>query len=58
MADMPEASECPVVSVVVPVRNGMPWVEHQLRALATQEPRSTGKSWWPTTALTMGPVPV
>ena len=37
MADMPEASECPVVSVVVPVRNGMPWVEHQLRALATQE---------------------
>ena len=37
MADERQLGELPLVSVVVPVRNGMPWVEHQLRALATQE---------------------
>ena len=26
----------PLISVVVPVRNGMPWLEHQLRALSAQ----------------------
>ena len=26
-----------MISVVVPVRNGMPWLEQQLRALAEQE---------------------
>ena len=30
-------SDSPLISVVVPVRNGMPWIEHQLRALSTQE---------------------
>jgi glycosyltransferase involved in cell wall biosynthesis len=37
MADERESSERPLVSVVVPVLNGMPWVEHQLRALAAQQ---------------------
>jgi GT2 family glycosyltransferase len=37
MADVQEWSERPLVSVVVPVLNGMPWVEHQLRALAAQQ---------------------
>jgi glycosyltransferase involved in cell wall biosynthesis len=32
-----EGSERPLVSVVMPVLNGMPWVEHQLRALAAQQ---------------------
>ncbi len=36
MADEQQASGRPLVSVVVPVRNGLPWVEHQLRALAAQ----------------------
>ncbi len=36
-ADGQQAGSRPVVSVVVPVRNGMPWLEHQLRALAAQE---------------------
>ena len=27
----------PLMSVVVPVRNGMPWLDHQLRALSAQE---------------------
>jgi glycosyltransferase involved in cell wall biosynthesis len=27
----------PLISVVVPVRNGMPWIEHQLRALSSQQ---------------------
>jgi GT2 family glycosyltransferase len=27
----------PLISVVVPVRNGMPWLEHQLRALSAQD---------------------
>jgi glycosyltransferase involved in cell wall biosynthesis len=27
----------PLISVVVPVRNGMPWLEHQLSALSAQE---------------------
>jgi glycosyltransferase involved in cell wall biosynthesis len=30
-------SEPPLISVVVPVRNGMPWLEQQLQALSTQE---------------------
>jgi len=30
-------SDRPLISVVVPVRNGMPWIEQQLQALSTQE---------------------
>lgn len=30
-------SRLPVVSVVIPVRNGMPWLEEQLRAVASQK---------------------
>ena len=37
MADEQGASDPPLISVVVPVRNGMPWIEHQLLALSTQE---------------------
>jgi glycosyltransferase involved in cell wall biosynthesis len=37
VADKRETGEPPLISVVVPVRNGMPWVEHQLRALAAQQ---------------------
>ena len=37
VADEKETSERPLISVVVPVRNGMPWIEHQLQALSTQE---------------------
>jgi glycosyltransferase involved in cell wall biosynthesis len=37
MAEEQQASERPLVSVVVPVLNGMPWVDHQLRALAAQQ---------------------
>ena len=37
MADEQGTSDPPLISVVVPVRNGMPWVEHQLLALSTQE---------------------
>jgi glycosyltransferase involved in cell wall biosynthesis len=42
MADGRERSERPLVSVVVPVLNGMPWVEYQLRALAAQQ---VGVDW-------------
>ena len=37
VADERQTGEPPLISVVVPVRNGMPWVEHQLRALAAQQ---------------------
>jgi glycosyltransferase involved in cell wall biosynthesis len=37
VADAQHTGEHPLISVVVPVRNGMPWVEHQLRALTAQE---------------------
>ena len=37
MAEEQQTGEPPLISVVVPVRNGMPWVEHQLRALAAQQ---------------------
>jgi glycosyltransferase involved in cell wall biosynthesis len=37
VADEQGTSDLPLISVVVPVRNGMPWVEHQLLALSTQE---------------------
>jgi GT2 family glycosyltransferase len=36
VADEQQATGLPLISVVVPVRNGMPWVEHQLRALGAQ----------------------
>ena len=35
-ADEQEGSRNPLVSVVMPVLNGMPWIEHQFRALADQ----------------------
>ena len=37
MTDDQGTSDLPLISVVVPVRNGMPWIEHQLLALSTQE---------------------
>jgi glycosyltransferase involved in cell wall biosynthesis len=37
VGDEPQTSADPLVSVVVPVWNGMPWIEHQLRALTTQQ---------------------
>ena len=37
MADERETGGRPLVSVVMPVLNGMPWLEHQLRALAAQQ---------------------
>jgi glycosyltransferase involved in cell wall biosynthesis len=37
MADGQEWGERPLVSVVVPVLNGMPWIDDQLRALAAQQ---------------------
>ena len=37
MTDERGASDRPLISVVVPVRNGMPWIEQQLQALSTQE---------------------
>ena len=37
MADEQEKIGAPLVSVVVPVLNGMPWIEHQLMALAAQQ---------------------
>ena len=37
MADVRHTGEPPLISVVVPVRNGMPWLEHQLQALAAQQ---------------------
>ena len=32
-----DTDDPPLISVVVPVRNGMPWLEYQLRALSAQE---------------------
>ena len=37
MADEQGTSDPPLISVVVPVRNGMPWIEQQLQALSAQE---------------------
>jgi glycosyltransferase involved in cell wall biosynthesis len=37
VADEQQTSEPLLISVVVPVKNGMPWVEDQLRALAAQQ---------------------
>ena len=37
MADEQDASDLPLITVVMPVLNGMPWVEHQLSALCVQE---------------------
>ena len=37
MADEQEKIGAPLVSVVMPVLNGMPWIEHQLKALAAQQ---------------------
>ena len=37
VVDEQDTSDSPVVSVVMPVWNGMPWLEHQLRALAAQQ---------------------
>ena len=37
MADEQGANDHPLISVVVPVRNGMPWIEQQLQALSTQD---------------------
>ena len=37
IGDELDTSDRPLISVVVPVRNGMPWLEHQLLALSTQE---------------------
>ena len=37
LAGEQEKDDPPLISVVVPVRNGMPWLEHQLRALSVQE---------------------
>lgn len=35
--DSPVETDAPLISVIVPVRNGMPWIELQLQALAAQE---------------------
>ena len=37
VAEYQGASDPPLISVVVPVLNGMPWLEHQLLALSTQQ---------------------
>jgi glycosyltransferase involved in cell wall biosynthesis len=37
VADVRQPGEPPLISVVVPVLNGMPWIEHQLRALVAQQ---------------------
>jgi glycosyltransferase involved in cell wall biosynthesis len=37
VADGQGASDRPLLSVVVPVWNGMPWIEHQLLALSSQD---------------------
>ena len=39
---------CPMISVVIPVRNGMPWLKEQLQALLPRNATSRGKSSWPT----------
>jgi glycosyltransferase involved in cell wall biosynthesis len=36
VADEREAKDRPLISVVVPVHNGMPWIEQQLEALSAQ----------------------
>ena len=37
MSDVHKASDRPLISVVMPVHNGLPWLEVQLRALSDQE---------------------
>lgn len=37
LAGKQDTDDPPLISVVVPVRDGMPWLEHQLAALAAQE---------------------
>jgi glycosyltransferase involved in cell wall biosynthesis len=37
VADVERVNENALISVVVPVKNGLPWLDHQLRALAGQE---------------------
>ena len=37
MADEQDASDQPLITVIMPVLNGMPWVEQQLSALCVQE---------------------
>lgn len=37
LAGEQDTDDAPLITVVVPVRNGMPWLEHQLRALSAQE---------------------
>ena len=37
VAEAQGTSDPPLISVVMPVRDGMPWVEHQLQALSNQE---------------------
>jgi glycosyltransferase involved in cell wall biosynthesis len=37
VAEERETGDRPLISVVVPVRNGMPWIEQQLHALSAQE---------------------
>ncbi len=37
MAEERGTSDRPLISVIVPVRKGMPWIEQQLQALSTQE---------------------
>jgi glycosyltransferase involved in cell wall biosynthesis len=37
VADEQCTSDHPLISVVVPVYNGMPWIEHQLQALSMQD---------------------
>src|ERR1700691_1558727 len=37
LAGEQDTDDPPLISVVVPVRNGMPWLDDQLRALSAQE---------------------
>ena len=37
LAGEQDTDDPPLISVVVPVRNGMPWLDYQLRALSAQE---------------------
>jgi glycosyltransferase involved in cell wall biosynthesis len=39
LAGEQDTDDPPLISVVVPVRNGMPWLDYQLRALSAQEVR-------------------
>ena len=34
---MPDGAVSPLISVILPVRNGVPWLDVQMRALADQE---------------------